>query len=97
MMGDIPVWLGAVLAAATTVLVGLMVASSIAKHTQNVIRAVGKNAAAQAVPAEAASDSRAAAEIPNRAALVAAISASIATVLGTEPAGLRIVSLKKVG
>jgi len=97
-MGDIPVWLGTTLAAVTAVLVGFIVLGSISKHTQDVLRALKKapresaSASAYAAPAKAAP----AAEIPDRGALVAAVSACVATVLGTDPAGLRIVSLRKV-
>lgn len=48
-------------------------------------------AAAPAVPAAPAVD-----VIPNRQAMIAAISAAIAEDMGTDPAGIRILSVKKM-
>lgn len=50
-------------------------------------------AAAPAVPAAPAAP---AAEIPNRQAMVAAIAVAIAEEMGTDPAGIRILSIKKL-
>lgn len=49
-------------------------------------------AAASAAPAPAAP----AAAIPNRQAMVAAIAVAIAEEMGTDPAGIRILSIKKL-
>ena len=48
-------------------------------------------AAAPAVPAAPAVD-----VIPNRQAMIAAISAAVAEDMGTDPAGIRIMSVKKM-
>ncbi len=48
-------------------------------------------AAAPAVPAAPAVD-----VIPNRQAMIAAISAAVAEDMGTDPAGIRILSVKKL-
>ncbi len=48
------------------------------------------SAAPVAAPAAVVSD-----EIPNRPMLVAAVSAAIAEELGTDPSGIRILSIKK--
>ena len=48
-------------------------------------------AAAAAVPAAPAVD-----VIPNRQAMIAAISAAVAEDMGTDPAGIRILSVKKI-
>ena len=48
-------------------------------------------AAAPAVPAAPAANA-----IPNRQAMIAAISAAVAEDMGTDPAGIRILSVKKL-
>ena len=55
----------------------------------------GKAAAADPVPMPAAPGGNAAA-IPNRQALIAAVSAAIAEDLGTDISGIRILSVKKL-
>lgn len=49
-----------------------------------------------AAPAPAPAPAAAAAPIPNRQAMIAAIAAAIAEDLGTDAAGIRILSVKKI-
>ena len=49
-----------------------------------------------AAPAPAAPVAPATAEIPNRQALIAAVSAAVAEDMGTDPAGIRILSFKQL-
>lgn len=51
---------------------------------------------APAAPAAAAAPAAPAAEIPNRQAMVAAIAVAIAEEMGTDPAGIRILSINKL-
>ena len=60
-----------------------------------VVRAVKKETPAPAAPAAAAAPAPAEV-IPNRQAMVAAISAAIAEDLGTDIGGIRILSIKKL-
>ena len=63
-----------------------------------VCRAMGDKTPAAPAPAAApaAPAAPAAAAIPNRQAMVAAIAVAIAEEMGTDPAGIRILSIKKL-
>lgn len=63
-----------------------------------VCRAMGDKtpAAPAAAAAPAAPAAPAAAAIPNRQAMVAAIAVAVAEEMGTDPAGIRILSIKKL-
>ncbi len=77
-----------------TVFVGLIVLIFIIKLASAIIRSFEKKNK-KAAPETAAADADAAV-IPDRGAVVAAVSACIATVMGADVAGLRIVSMKKI-
>ena len=80
-----------------TVFFGLICIIVLSSAMSAVCRAMGGTpteipAAAKASPAPAASS----AAIPNRQAMIAAISAAIAEDLGTDLSGIRILSVKKI-
>ena len=90
-MGNSPEWYVVVLLGFGTVFVGLICLIYIIKLMSVIVRVLdGKKAPAPAVTAPAAKE-----EIVNRGEFVAAISAAIATVMGTDVSGLRIHSIKK--
>ena len=79
-----------------TVFVGLICLIFIIKLMSVIFNALqGKKKAAPA-PAAAVAPAPAAEEIPNRGQFIAAVSAAIATVMGTDVSGLRILSVKKI-
>lgn len=108
-MSGMPVWLSTTLLGLGTVfagLIGLIIVSKIMSYC--CVLAASKKAmdAAAAAAQKAASDAAKAQQvqaapaqepgIPDRPAFVAAVSAAIATVMGTDVSELRIVSIQKV-
>lgn len=79
-----------------TVFFGLICLILLTTAMSAVCGRMGKKA--PAAPAAAASAAPAAqdAAIPNRQAMIAAIAAAIAEDMGTDPAGIRILSVKKL-
>lgn len=61
-----------------------------------ICRSMGDTAPAAPAAVPAAPAAPAAAEIPNRQAMVAAIAVAIAEEMGTDPSGIRILSIKKL-
>lgn len=88
-------WLNTTLLGLGTVFFGLICLIFITKLMSAIITANEKKKAAAPVPA-AAAPAPAAETIANRGAFVAAVAASIATVMGTDVSGVRIHSIKKV-
>ena len=80
------------------VFIGLICIILLSTAMSAVCRAMGdKTAAPAAVPAAApAAAAPTAAAIPNRQAMVAAIAVAVAEEMGTDPAGIRILSIKKL-
>ena len=94
-MGNLPVWLSTLLLGLGTVFVGLICLIYITKLMSWVIGLIeGKKPAPEAQQAVKAAP--AAGTIANRGAFVAAVASCIATVMGKDVSGLRIVSIKKV-
>ena len=89
-----PVWLNTTLLGFGTVFVGLICLIFITKLMSAAIRGFQKEPQQAQAPVKAA-PAAVEAGIPNRGAFVAAVSAAIATELGTEITGLRILSIKK--
>lgn len=80
-----------------TVFVGLICIIVLSTAMSAICRSMGGNAApAVAAPVPAAPAVRAAEAIPDRQAMIAAISAAIAEDLGTDISGIRILSVKKL-
>jgi sodium pump decarboxylase gamma subunit len=90
-MGGMPVWLSTMLIGLGTVFVGLISLIYIIKLSSVIIRALEKK------KAPATEESVETAPIQDRGALVAAVSACVAEVMGRDVSGLRIVSLRRVG
>ena len=93
-----PVWLNTTLLGLGTVFFGLICLIFITKLMSAIINASQKQDKAAAAPAPVAAvapAAPAAPAIPDRAAFVAAVASSIATVMGTDVSGLRIHSIKK--
>ena len=89
-----PELLFVVLMGVGTVFFGLICIIILSTAMSAVCRAMGGTPApAAAAPAAPAAVSAA---IPNRQAMIAAISAAIAEDMGTDPAGIRILSVKKL-
>lgn len=78
-----------------TVFFGLICIILLTTAMSAVCRKMEKAPAAPAAPASAAPAVQDAA-IPNRQAMIAAIAAAIAEDMGTDPAGIRILSVKKL-
>lgn len=79
------------------VFIGLICIILLSMAMSAVCRAMGdKTTAAPAAAAPAAPAAPAAAAIPNRQAMVAAIAVAVAEEMGTDPAGIRILSIKKL-
>ena len=77
-----------------TVFFGLICIILLCTAMSAVCRSMGKASAVPAAPAAAPAVRNDA--IPNRQAMIAAISAAIAEDMGTDPAGIRILSVKKL-
>jgi len=77
------------------VFIGLICIILLSMAMSAVCRAMGDKAPAApaAVPAAPAAQTAA---IPNRQAMVAAIAVAVAEEMGTDPAGIRILSIKKI-
>lgn len=80
------------------VFIGLICIILLSTAMSAVCRAMGdKTTAPAAVPAAApAAAAPTAAAIPNRQAMVAAIAVAVAEEMGTDPAGIRILSINKL-
>ena len=80
------------------VFIGLICIILLSTAMSAVCRAMGdKTTAPTAVPAAApAAAAPTAAAIPNRQAMVAAIAVAVAEEMGTDPAGIRILSINKL-
>lgn len=79
-----------------TVFFGLICIILLCTAMSAVCRSMGKASAVPAAPAPAAAPAVRNDAIPNRQATIAAISAAIAEDMGTDPAGIRILSVKKL-
>ena len=90
-MGNAPEWYVVVLLGLGTVFVGLIVLIFIIKLMSAVLGSFNKEKAPAPVAAPAAAQ-----PIANRGEFVAAVSAAIASAMGTDVSGLRILSIKKV-
>lgn len=92
-MTGMPVWLSSTLLGLGTVFVGLICLIFIVKLMSFLFGLFsGKHADAAQAPTPASAPE----QIENRQQFVAAVSAAIATVMGTNVSGLRITSIKKV-
>ena len=81
------------------VFIGLICIIALTMAMSAVCRSMGdKTPAAPAAPAAApaAPAANSTAAIPNRQAMVAAIAVAVAEEMGTDPAGIRILSIKKL-
>lgn len=96
-MAGMPVWLSTTLLGLGTVFVGLISLIFIIRLMSFLYGLfAGKSASKAPAPAPTAAPAASAEPIENRQQFVAAVSAAIATVMGTEVSGLRITSIKKV-
>ncbi len=93
-MGTDTTWYMVVLLGLGTVFIGLICLIFIIKLMSAILHAIERKNAKTAQIAAAAP--AVTAGIPDRPALIAAVSACIATVMGTDVSGLRILSVKKV-
>ena len=93
-MGNAVPWYSTILLGFGTVFVGLICLIYIIKLMGVIVGAIEKKNALPAVPAAAPDAAQAA--IPDRGAFSAAVAASIATVMGKDVSGLRILSIKKI-
>lgn len=94
-MGNLPLWLSTTILGFGTVFIGLIALILIISLTSLVINSLNskkKEESVKAVPASAANGN----EIANRQEFVAAVSATIATVMGKDVSGLRIRSINKI-
>lgn len=89
-MEGMPVWLSTTILGFGTVFVGLICLIILIKIMGFIMSKVKKEVPEKTVAPEKAD------EIQDRGQFVAAVSAAIATVMGTEVNGLRIKSIKKV-
>lgn len=96
-MAGMPVWLSTTLLGLGTVFVGLICLIFIIRLMSFLYGLfAGKSASKAPAPASTTAPAASAEPIENRQQFVAAVSAAIATVMGTEVSGLRITSIKKV-
>jgi len=79
-----------------TVFVGLICLIFIIKLMSVIFSALQGKKKAEPAPAAAPAPAPAAEEIPNRSQFIAAVSAALATVMGTDVSGLRILSVKRI-
>ena len=89
-MAGMPVWLSTTILGFGTVFVGLIMLILLVKLTGFIMGKVKKEAPEKEIVPQKPE------EIQDRGQFVAAISAAIATVMGTEVNGLRIKSIKKI-
>ena len=95
-MAGMPVWLSTTLLGLGTVFVGLISLIFIIRLMSFLYGLfAGKSAARAPAPASTTAPAATSEPIENRQQFVAAVSAAIATVMGTEVSGLRITSIKK--
>ena len=78
-----------------TVFFGLICIILLTTAMSAICRSMGDRTPAPAAPAPAAPAAKVDA-IPNRQAMVAAIAVAVAEEMGTDPAGIRILSIKKL-
>jgi len=78
------------------VFVGLICIILLSMAMSAVCKAMGDKAPAAPAAATPAAPAAQAAAIPNRQAMVAAIAVAVAEEMGTDPAGIRILSIKKL-
>ena len=79
------------------VFIGLVCIILLSMAMSAVCRSMGdKTPAAPAAAAAPAAPAASTAAIPNRQAMVAAIAVAVAEEMGTDPAGIRILSIKKL-
>ena len=96
-MAGMPVWLSTTLLGLGTVFVGLISLIFIIRLMSFLYGLfAGKSASGAPAPASTTATAATSEPIENRQQFVAAVSAAIATVMGTEVSGLRITSIKKV-
>ncbi|MBD5150899.1 MAG: hypothetical protein HDT18_11160 [Oscillibacter sp.] len=77
------------------VFIGLICIILLSTAMSAICRAMGDKTPAPAAPAPAAPAAQTEA-IPNRQAMIAAIAVAVAEEMGTDPAGIRILSIKKL-
>ena len=77
------------------VFIGLICIILLTTVMSAICRSMGDKTPAPAAPAPAAPAAQTAA-IPNRQAMIAAIAVAVAEEMGTDPAGIRILSVKKL-
>lgn len=77
------------------VFIGLVCIILLSMAMSAICRAMGDKTPAPAAAAPAAPAAKAEA-IPNRQAMIAAIAVAVAEEMGTDPAGIRILSIKKL-
>ena len=77
------------------VFIGLICIILLSTAMSAICRAMGDKTPAPAAPAPAAPAAQTEA-IPNRQAMIAAIAVAIAEEMGTDPSGIRILSVKKL-
>ena len=96
-MAGMPVWLSTTLLGLGAVFVGLISLIFIIRLMSFLYGLfAGKSASKAPAPASTTAPAATSEPIENRQQFVAAVSAAIATVMGTEVSGLRITSIKKV-
>ena len=79
------------------VFIGLICIILLCMAMSAICRAMGDKTPAPApVPAASAAPAARTDAIPNRQAMIAAIAVAVAEVMGTDPAGIRILSIKKL-
>ena len=78
------------------VFIGLICIILLSTAMSAICRAMGDKTPAPAAPAPAAAPAAQTAAIPNRQAMIAAIAVAVAEEMGTDPAGIRILSVKKL-
>ena len=91
-----PVWLNTTLLGLGTVFVGLICLIYITRLMSALIGSGKKKQEPALEPAASVPAPQTAEAIPDRAAFVAAVSAAIATTIGTDVSGLRIHSIQKI-
>ena len=78
------------------VFIGLICIILLTTAMSAVCRSMGDKTPAPAAPAPAAAPAAQTEAIPNRQAMIAAIAVAVAEEMGTDPAGIRILSIKKL-
>ena len=78
------------------VFIGLICIILLTTAMSAICRSMGDKTPAPAAPAPAAAPAAQTEAIPNRQAMIAAIAVAVAEEMGTDPAGIRILSIKKL-